>query len=76
MLFGFIAGGILLCVIGIIMLADPELAWKFRTRHYVERGEPTDFAIIATRIRGAIYILAGITAAVCLVIVPWVRGLI
>ena len=50
---------VILIGIGIAMLRNPEAMWKFQTAFTVRGGEPTDLALIAIRVEGALFALVG-----------------
>lgn len=55
---------ILLCVLGILMIAKPKLLWKIEHIFTVKNGEPSDLYITLMRLGGAFFIVASIVCVV------------
>jgi len=61
--FWGIAGLILLFILGLLMLFNPEFLWKLEHLFTVKNGSPTDLYITLMRLGGIVFTL---TAAVLL----------
>lgn len=57
--------GILL-LLGILMVAKPDLLWKVEHVFSVKNGEPSDLYIILMQISGIVFIFVSIACAVFL----------
>ena len=49
-----------LCALGLLCLLKPETVWQFRHLWTVSGGEPTEYALVSTRIAGGFCIFAGV----------------
>ena len=54
----FIAVCLFMAGVGIFSVIDPEKVWEIQHILSTKGGEPTDFYIASTRLRGIIYIIA------------------
>lgn len=55
---------VLLCVLGIMMVANPRLLWKIEHIFTVKNGEPSDLYITLMRLGGTFFIVVSIVCTV------------
>ncbi len=55
---------IILILLGLLMVGKPEVAWDIQHAFSVKNGEPTDYYLRMTRVKGIFYIIAAIVIIV------------